>query len=345
MHDVHQHERKMLYHWMNGGWRLLAAMLTGCYLLFIAPGFAHAQNLILNGSFEESDTCAVQLGFLPNGKPTQWEPVSETPDYFRSCVAYGSANGVPLNTVGFQFSHEGGSYSGMFAYLVDDHREMIGSQLFTPLTVGQTYYASFWVNAAYGGPQQTGSACNNIGMLFTMDMVPWVMGMPQVTLANHAHVYTQQVVSDTADWTLVSGSFVADSAYRYVVIGNHFSNANTTVQVIGPGNPNKAYVYVDAVCLSTDPEGCPMWTSVQENMVEEVGLWPNPANDRLRIGWGSLPVQRVSVLDALGSLVLDREVIGIHEVVLATLEYPAGLYHVLLEGSGVKHSRKFVVMH
>ncbi|MCW5900633.1 MAG: T9SS type A sorting domain-containing protein [Flavobacteriales bacterium] len=314
-------------------------------MLFIVPRFADAQNLILNGSFEESDTCAVQLGFWPNGKPTHWEPVSETPDYFRSCVPYGSVNGVPLNTVGFQYPQEGGSYSGLFAYLVDDHREMIGSELLSPLTVGQTYYASFWVNAAYGGPQQTGSACNNIGMLFTMDMVPWVMGMPQITLRNHAHVYTQQVVSDTTGWTLVSGSFVADSAYRYVVIGNHFSNANTAVQVIGPGNPNKAYVYVDAACLSTDPEACPMWTSVQENLMEEISLWPNPASDRLLIGWGSMPVQRVSLLDALGRLVLDREVWGSNEVVLATREYPAGLYHVLLEGAGVKRSGKFVVVH
>ncbi len=331
---------------MNSGWRPRAGRLVCCCLLFIAPFTFYAQgNLILNGSFEEADTCAVQLGFWPNGKPLHWEPISATPDYFRSCVPYGSANGVPLNTCGFQYPQEGESYAGMFAYLIDDHREMIGTELPEPLTIGQTYYGSFWANAAYGGPQQTGSACNNIGMLFTMSADPWVMNMPEFALRNYAQVYSQQVISDTAAWTLVSGSFVADSAYRFVVIGNHFSNANTTVQILGPGNPNKAYVYVDAVCLSTEPEGCPTWTSIQENTVPEIGLWPNPTSEWLWIGWGGLSVQKVSVLDALGQKVTEELVIGRGEVILAMHDRANGFYHLLLEGEGLNYTRMFVVMH
>ena len=138
---------------------------------------------------------------------------------------------------------------------------------------------------------------------------------------------------------------MADSAYRFVVIGNHFNNASTTVQILGPGNPNKAYVYVDAVCLSTEPEGCPMGTSIQESAAEDITLWPNPASDWLRIGWGREPLSNVVVMDALGKRVVEHQVLGSNEIVLSVHDLPKGLYHLLFEGNGVKHSRKFVVMH
>ncbi len=331
---------------MNNGWRHGAAELLCCCLLFMAAFRCEAQgNLIPNPSFEEADTCAVQLGYLPNGKPLHWA-CCETPDYFRSCVPYGAVNGVPVNIFGFQLPYDGESYSGMFAHLVDNYREMIAAELLEPLVEGQTYYGSFWVNAAYGGSQYIGSACNNMGMLMwtTLDLASWQPNSPRPLLNNFAHVYSQQVIADTAGWTLVSGSFVADSAYRYVVVGNHFDNANTTVEILGPGNPNDAYVYVDGLCLSTDPEGCPMATSIREHNGEEVGLWPNPTSTSLRVGWGRLPVRTVTVMDATGRWLAEQQVIGSTELVIPVHHLPNGIYHLLLEGDEGKHAKKFVVM-
>ncbi|MGV9014059.1 MAG: T9SS type A sorting domain-containing protein [Flavobacteriales bacterium] len=314
--------------------------LFGTALLCEAQG-----NLIPNPSFEDADTCAVQMGYLPNGRPQHWFPVSDTPEYFRSCVPYGSPNGVPVNTFGYQMPKEGDSYSGMAAHLVDNYREMIGTELLEPLTVGQTYYGSFWANAAYGGPQQTGSGCNNIGMLFTMDVSLWESGMPQFGLRNHAQLYSQQVVSDTAGWTLVSGSFTADSAYPYLVLGNHFSNANTTLQILGPGDPNKAYVFVDAVCLSTDAEGCPMQTAIDESSAGMIGLWPNPASEWILVNWGHLSAQTILVMDALGKLITAQEVRGKNEVRIATRDLPNGIYQIWLGEDGARQSLKFIVLH
>lgn len=312
--------------------------------LFLVRSSSFAQNLVANSSFEEADTCAVQLGFFPNGLPQQWVPISETPDYFRTCVPYGSVNGIPVNTFGFQFPHHGESYSGIAAYLMDDYREMIGTELIEPLTVGQTYYGSFWANAAYGGPQQTASGCNNTGMLFTMTAEPWVKGMQPFALRNSAQIYSQQVISDTTGWTLVSGSFIADSAYRYLVIGNHFSNINTTVEVLGAGVASKAYVLVDAVCLSSNPQGCPMFTSITENALV-IGVWPNPVSEWLRISWGPLPIANLMVIDAMGRRVVDLQVSRRFEVDMDVNHWPNGIYRLLLDYEGVRYSKQLVVMH
>lgn len=323
--------------------RAMCAWLLLC-LLFITTLRSTAQgNLIPNPSFEEADTCAVQLGFFPNGKPLYWEPVDETPDYYRSCVPVASPNGVPINTFGFQHPQDGGSYVGMAAYLVNDLREMFGVQLEEPLVIGQIYYGSFWANAAYGGPQQTGSACNNVGMLFTMSMQPWQQGMPAFSLRNYAQLYSTAIVSDTAGWTLVSGSFVADSAYQFVVFGNHFTNANTTVQVIGPGNPNKAYVLIDGACLSTDPLGCPLVTSIALVAERSQELHVSVADGQVSIEWDQLPATHLEVIDALGHRLVQERVGGRLQTMVSIPAGSTGCYLAVVEGNGVRAVRKFVV--
>ncbi len=288
------------------------------------------------------------LGFQESSTPLHWARRLDTPDYFNSCIGSNdTVPGVPRNLLSFQFAQDGSAYAGMFSHLIDDYREMIGTELLEPLTVGQTYYGSFWVNAAYGGPQQTASACNNIGMLLMTSEFSWVHSPddPPFPLPNHAQIYSQQVVSDTAGWTLVSGSFVADSAYRYLVIGNHFDNAHTTVQIIGPGNPDKAYVFVDEVCLSASPTGCPLWNSIGEHVLQAIVIGPVPAMDALRVGWGLLPIRRVVVLDVLGQVLWERDVAGEDEVNVATVGWPNGVYHLLLETERGRQTKKFVVIH
>ena len=88
-----------------------------------------------------------------------------------------------------------------------------------------------------------------------------------------------------------------------------------------------------------------MWTPTHGNTAAAIGLWPNPASEWLRIDWGRLPVDQVVVLDALGRRVVEQQVMGEKGVVLAMHDRPSGLYNLVLEGDGVKQSRKFAVMH
>ncbi|MBK9599335.1 MAG: hypothetical protein IPO60_13715 [Flavobacteriales bacterium] len=78
--------------------------------------------------------------------------------------------------------------------------------------------------------------------------------MADFPLGDFAQVYSQAVVADTLNWDLVSGSFVADSAYQYVVIGNHFRNALTDTLPVGPYLGGVAYHFVDRCAYLPNPE-------------------------------------------------------------------------------------------
>jgi hypothetical protein len=131
---------------------------------------------------------------------------------------------------------------------------------------------------------------------------------------NYAHVLYPQILSDTVNWTLVSGSFVANSAYRYLVIGNFFSDPLTDTLHVIPGTSLGAYYFVDGVCVTQVGQPCEFTMGVAE--AEERGpfVWPNPASDRLQVqvgagtGW--------QVFDATGRLVEAGGSIGQPEPVL-----------------------------
>jgi hypothetical protein len=223
---------------------------------------------------------------------------------------------------------------------------MIGAELTSVLVVGTTYYASMWVNAGAGGVggPTFGVCSNNIGMLFTMDPYYWVTGMPPFGLRNYAQVYHPEVVTDTAGWTLVSGSFVADSAYRYIVIGNHFTDANTLLDTIAVGLYNQAYMPVDAICVSVDPTGCPLATGVPLGSSSTPGLYPNPAIGAVQVSGLGAGYEDAWVVDPLGRVVWSGTVRGEEKVAIDVGVWPMGQYVLLLHGEGGRHSIRFVVM-
>lgn len=324
----------------------LICVLFGVLLLI--PRLCQGQiNLVPNPSFEEADTCSVQLGYLTNGVPLHWFSFSNTPDYFRSCVPEGSINWVPQSGIVYQQPFDGGSYSGLLTYdFGNNNREMIGAELINPLEGGTTYYASMWVNAGTGGNAVGNFAIstNNIGMLFTMEPYYWVTDMQPYGLRNYAQVYHLEVVRDTADWTLVSGSFVADSAYRYIAIGNHFTDANTLRDTIAVGQYNMAYMPVDAICVSVEPTGCPLATSVPQPSSSMPGLYPNPASESLQVTGLAAGYADVSVVDPLGRVVWSGPVQGMEKMAIDVGAWPMGQYALVLHGKGVRHSVRFVVV-
>ncbi len=318
-------------------------------LLFIATLRCEAQgNLAPNPSFENADTCAVQMGYLPNGRPQHWFPFSDTPDYYRSCVPEGSVNSVPQAFLIYQHPFHGESFSGLSPYSFHgwNYREMIGAELIESLVVGQTYYASMYVNAGTGGngPTQYGVCSNNIGMLFTMAPHEWVLDMPPFSLRNHAQVYSPQVITDTLGWTLVSGSFVADSAYRYVVIGNHFTDENTLLDTIAVGVYDRAYMTVDAVCVSIDPEGCPLTTGVTDRTPSTIQLFPNPASGHVQVSGLNNGYREAVVADPVGRVVWSGGIAGRDRMVLDVGTWPMGQYLLVLSGEASRRSLRFVVM-
>ncbi|MEZ4808568.1 MAG: hypothetical protein R2815_13985 [Flavobacteriales bacterium] len=334
---------------MNNRWLRWASRLCASCLLLIAPR-CEAQNLIYNPSFEEIDSCPQLpiLGFGPGERPNGWFTVNSSPDYFNRCQSYGNYGGVPLNIGGWQEPFDGDAYSGMWTYFQNSslYHEIIGTELLEPLTEGMTYYLSFYINAAAGGSEWPMLASSHYGALFAMDAVEWENWMPSLPLRNYAQVYSPTVMSDTTSWLLVSGSFVADSAYRYMLLGNHFDNqhaeADTIITRDSTAYLYRAYTYVDQVCLSVDPSGCPMAQNVLDQEADGALVFPNPATDELSItglGWGTV----VTIWDAVRSMQWIERATG-ERLQLNVSGWSRGCYVAVIENGGGRRSIKFVLI-
>jgi hypothetical protein len=316
--------------------------------VFCTPAYTNAQNLVPNPGFEEADSCSDQLP--PFVGIHVWYSANGSPDHLRSCLPYGDFRGLPMNYLTYQEPFEGISCVGMHTYWQNgqaEYREWIQAPLLEPLVVGQTYYCSFRANAAFGGNAKhpiIWLANNKVGMLFTMQDRPWAVGDPYPAPPNHAHILYPQVLADTVGWVLVSGSFVADSAYQYVIIGQFFSNALT--DTLHFADPNSvfpwypfAYTLLDAVCVSASPDGCDLGQGVGELQAGPV-LFPNPAQDQLVVGQRA--GAKAQVLDALGRLLWQGGITS-DRWVLEVGSWARGAYVMRMAHRGRVEMHKFVL--
>lgn len=328
--------------------RWTSALVVLGSLLCLATLRCEAQNLVPNPSFEEVDSCPewpVLLNYTPGARPKFWYSCSDSPEYFNACVD--TMTGVPSNLLTYQPAFDGVAYSGMFTYTASgEYREMIGTELLSPLDSGQTYYVSFRANAAFGGELHwITRATDNIGALFTMEADEWVFGDPVFGFRDYAHMYSTAVINDTSGWTLVSGSFVADSAYRYLVIGNHFRDSTTTLAVLDPDTPlvARAYTLVDDVCVSPDAQGCPLVNGLNDTHGRELIIAPNPADAAIEIVAGSM-VASIRIIDLTGKVVFSEDKINDHRLRIDVSAFSPGIYVVIVGQGRVEHRKKFVVL-
>jgi len=221
--------------------------------VLLLASLAHAQNLVPNPSFEEHTLCPDHDSQID--RATGWQANAWSPDYYNACDTNGIV-GVPSNLIGYQFAASGVAYAGMVTYtdstLLQDYSEYIGIFLMQPLIPGEVVYLSFKTVPTIQGNSTTTMKylCKGIGMKFRMQ--PLDLQNPQPA-DNIAALHLDEVVSDTANWTLVHGSYVPDSAYQYLVIGNFFDPAHSQSELVNPGGSVAgAYTFVDDICVSYD---------------------------------------------------------------------------------------------
>jgi len=326
--------------------------LLGC-LLVVATPRCEAQNLVPNPSFEELDTCPYWQAFRPGDRPRNWYSWNATPEYFNACAqplnGADTVVGVPRNGWGFQHAWDGNAYVGMIAFTTSStYREYVGAQLVCPMVEGRTYHVSFRVNLASGGATwSAGGACNNIGALFTMESNAWtsldhIPNGPPFHYRNMAHVYSAEIISDTVNWVLVEGDFVADSAYRHIVLGNFFENylTDTIPSEIGFV---LAYFLIDSVSVTSAFEDC-IHTGI---IPVDVSLSSTAYYDQIA---GDLIIDPKGgglgdyiVVDAYGRSVTKRSVGGSTRI--STAGWAEGVYFLHAWSLGQRQLVKFVVLH
>lgn len=181
---------------------------------------------------------------------------------------------VPFNNLGYQEPADGDAYIGMVTYVEGTpyYRETFGCQLTEPLQPGVPVYVTYKASPGGFGSWDGNSAqfaAKGPGInFFTAYPSDW----SSYIFPNAALVDMTEVLNDTSAWTTIAGSFVPDSAYEYLVIGNFFEDSLSQVEVLDSvyGTFFCAYAFVDQLCVSYDPAYCTSWSSVTENFFNDL---------------------------------------------------------------------------
>ena len=301
--------------------------------------FCMAQtNLVPNPSFEEYIVCPTETG---HNLPNNWISFRASPDYYNSCADTSTGVSVPHNTAGFQYAADGNAYIGIVTAYFDEfgvgtneyNLEIIGAKLVTQLVVGNRYFVSFKVNYANGWGINNNRPSNNIGVSFSTNSFSISTPKP---LNNFAQVYADYVIQDSVNWTTISGSFVADSAYRYIMLGNFFDMKHTTV--INPSNSfYNSYYLIDDVKLSSDS----MFVNSIQNISSNADflVYPNPASNFINIVFDDSKQHQVIVYNSIGEIALTSFVEKHNTINISALSQ--GIYYITANGNSI--IKKFII--
>lgn len=290
-----------------------------------------AQNLVVNPSFEEYTSCPDNIGQLDS--VLGWEIIGRSPDYFNACAD--DTVSVPYNALGYQWPSEGAGYVGLFTGPCC--QEYIQSQLTADVEPGQLTYVSIRIAAGgFGYPFWTSPmlAGSNVGMHLSTG--PWApLTVDGEFNVNFAAVHMVDVLSDTSDWILLSAAFVADSAYRFVQIGNFFADSLSTFAPLDqtPGGTEIAYAFVDEVCVSQDPGICAGWNSIEQFAYPDPPSTAILFSDWLTIPLASWGLDRTAadfeLMDATGRLVAQtHNVVQTSSLFWDLSDQPSGSYYL-----------------
>lgn len=302
-------------------------------LLVLSIGAAQAQNLVPNPSFEEYTDCPWNFGQWAD--VVDWtSPYNTSADYFNACAGTGAAV-VPLNSMGDQHPAEGEGYMGIYTYALGDptYREFIATQLIEPLQPGIPVYLCFKVAIGGFGSSDANSAnytCSGVGMKFfnvlPVDWNGWYNYL-HPEFPNSAAIHLEEAITDTSAWVTVSGTYIPDSAYTQLVIGNFFDDSISDPVIYdtaGYGVSNEAYVFIDQVSVSYDPDYCTKWTGI--NLIEgpSLAVGPNPFTQFLRLTLNNMQSapKLLQLIDATGRTVRYEK-------------WPKGCTRWVLDGSGL----------
>jgi len=307
-------------------------------ILILISGNFLGQNIVINPDFETFTTCPTYEDNILQA--TGWTSYKESPDYFNACSVSGL--GTPTNITGYQMPHSGVGYGGFFAYdnTAPNIREIIGSALSQTLNIGQSYYVS--AHFALGEIKymsQKFIPCNNVGIKFST--VPFSTVTP-VPINNFAHIHSIPIINDTMNWTKISGSFVSDSNYKYIMIGNFFDDANT--DTIYRPSGTRSYFFVDDICVSTNSLTCLMVNSVKTHYnIAEIKMYPNPANSFLFIDNISMKNIKITITDMIGIEFYKCFIETDLQVDLSS--FPPGIFFVEIQQDNNSFTQKIIIQH
>ncbi len=191
-------------------------------LLALCPFALPAQpvNLVPNPGFEEyRDIPCSPLGTNISDYLHSWKCASDGTSDFISDLAQPECYSYCLSdngrNQGYQKPHGGHNMVFFYNYSNDnrDYREYVAVELKSPLVPGKKYNVEMFVSLT----DYSGLATNSVGAAFFSGELNKRNGY---AIEATPQVYASEIISDAEGWTKISGSFIAQEAYTYMVIGN-----------------------------------------------------------------------------------------------------------------------------
>ena len=196
-------------------------------------------NLVPNPSFEDTIYCSKGYITANIEKAEHWySPSSGSSDLWvpYSNCAYYMSGVYPYH----QQPYHGQNHGGLIAYTSGEAREYIAVKLLDSLKATKEYCVSFRIIRR----SSMNGAIDTFGAYFDSDSIhiPTHYALPLIPqVESPAGI----VINDTLQWTLVSGSFIANGGEKFMAIGNFRDNANTTYAVPGPGIPSWGFLLLN----------------------------------------------------------------------------------------------------
>lgn len=206
-------------------------------------------NLVPNSGFEDTLNCNNFWGYLM-GSPW-FTPTNCTPDYYYGLsptCAFGSS--AVQNAAGFQLPLDGIAYVGIYLAMpvisFIGTRDYICTQLSDSLIATKEYYLEFHVSRA----NKYYLATDDIGA-YVSSQIPINTGCSYLPYQPQVENLQGNIITDSLNWTKISGVFTAQGGEKYITIGNFKDSLNTTIIDADNGNGeyNNSYYYIDKVSL------------------------------------------------------------------------------------------------
>ena len=180
-------------------------------------------------------------------------PTFGSPDYDHACGTSSNVQ-VPSNLWGTQAARTGSAYVQVITYVGSssgaNFREYVEAPLSAALAAGQTYDVSFWISRGEG----TRFASKEIGAYFSVGSVGPVSNFAPLPYTPQVQ-NTGGIITNSTQWTQISGSFVAAGGETHIVIGNFKGNSTTTASQVSTTGHNNAGYYIDDVEVKLRPTG------------------------------------------------------------------------------------------
>ena len=248
---------------MHKFWIAILFFLTLASLADGQPQTPFGENLVENPSFENYRDCPNKIDALGVLTTVEgwFQPSAGSADYFNTCGTRECS--VPKNKLGIQEPRDGNAYCGIYCSK-PEYREYLQTQLKQPLEAGKTYRLTFYVSLS----EYSSGTIATIGGLLTAErlsdtsrnilMKKSIRNISPKITQTVATYYEPQVVNpyeavitDTRNWTRISGTFTAEGGEKFLTIGNFYPTSKSNLTDIDslayllPG----AYYYIDSVSL------------------------------------------------------------------------------------------------